>query len=64
MCDHDDLPEMDDDLDQDEGLPEDDDDDVDGDELPTLGDIYGYDNDEDNEEAALDDILKIQENAD
>jgi len=34
------------------------------DELPTLGDMYGYENDEDNEEAALDDILKIQENAD
>lgn len=33
----------------------------DDDEAPTLQDMYGYDNDEDNEEAALDDILKIQE---
>jgi len=35
--------------------------DGDDDEAPTLQDMYGYDNDEDNEEAALDDILKIQE---
>lgn len=34
------------------------------DELPALADMYGYDNDEDNEEAALDDVLKAQERAD
>ena len=34
------------------------------DELPSLADMYGYDNDEDNEEAALDDVLKAQERAD
>lgn len=36
----------------------------DADELPSLGDIYGYEDDEDNEEAALDDVLKAQERAD
>ena len=36
----------------------------DEDELPSLGDIYGYENDEDNEEAALDDVLKAQERTD
>lgn len=35
----------------------------DDDEIPTLDDMYGYENSEDNEEAALDDILKIQENS-
>lgn len=30
-------------------------------ELPTLGDIFGYDNLEDNQEAAADYIRKIQE---
>jgi hypothetical protein len=38
--------------------------DHDEDELPSLADIFGYENDEDNEEAALDHVLKIQENAD
>lgn len=33
-------------------------------ELPSLSDIYGYDDDEDNEEAAFDDILKLQERVD
>jgi hypothetical protein len=28
------------------------------------GEMYGYENDEDNEEAAFDDVLKAQENAD
>lgn len=44
----------------------DEDDEVEGyeNELPSLADIYGYENDEDNEEAALDDILKAQEQAD
>jgi hypothetical protein len=36
----------------------------DDDELPSLEDIFGYENDEDNEEAAFDHVLKIQENAD
>jgi hypothetical protein len=43
---------------------EDDDDSVDESELPTLGDMFGYENDEDNEEAALDHVLKMQERAD
>jgi len=34
------------------------------DPLPTLADMYGYDNDEDNEEAAFDDVLKAQERCD
>lgn len=34
------------------------------DELPSLADMYGYENDEDNEEAAFDDVLKAQERAD
>jgi hypothetical protein len=34
------------------------------DELLSLGDMYGYENDEDNDEAALDDVLKAQERAD
>lgn len=52
-----------DDLDQDSELPEDDDcfPSEEENELPTLGDMYGYENDEDNEEAALDDVLKMQE---
>lgn len=37
---------------------------TDEDELPSLADIYGYEDDEDNEEAALDDVLKAQERAD
>lgn len=28
------------------------------------GEMYGYENDEDNEEAAFDDVLKAQENTD
>lgn len=32
------------------------------DEEPSLSDLYGYDNDEDNEEAAYDDVLKQIEN--
>ncbi|WP_290423757.1 hypothetical protein [Massilia sp. YIM B02769] len=39
------------------------DDSIDDDELPTLQDMFGYDNEEDNEEAALDYVLKIQENS-
>ena len=31
------------------------------DDLPTIDEMYGYDNPEDNEEAALDDVLKAQE---
>lgn len=31
------------------------------DELPSLSDIYGHENQEDNDEAALDDVLKAQE---
>jgi hypothetical protein len=34
----------------------------DEDELPSLANIFGYENNDDNEEAALDHILKIQEN--
>ena len=37
------------------------DEDAEDDELPSLADMYGYENDEDNEEAALDDVLKAQE---
>lgn len=37
------------------------DEDTEDDELPSLADMYGYENDEDNEEAALDDVLKAQE---
>lgn len=36
---------------------------VDDDELPTIDELYGYDDPEDNAEAALDDILKAQENS-
>lgn len=32
------------------------------DELPDSSDMYGYEDDDDNDEAALDDILKIKEN--
>jgi hypothetical protein len=39
-------------------------DDDDEDELSSLSDIYGFEDEEDNEEAALDDFLKAQENAD
>ena len=54
-----------DDADHDEESDDDDSDDEDNeDELPTLGDIFGYENDEDNEEAALDHVLKMQERAD
>ena len=38
-----------------------DDEDEESDELSSLFDLYGYENDEDNEEAALDDVLKVQE---
>lgn len=34
------------------------------DERPSLSELYGYEDDEDNEEAAYDDVLKIQERAD
>lgn len=37
------------------------DEDAEDDELPSLADMYGYENDEDNEEAALDDVLKAHE---
>ncbi|MBK5437243.1 hypothetical protein JFV30_10420 [Pseudomonas sp. TH32] len=47
-----------DDEDQDEDEDEDE-----QDERPSLGDIFGYEDDEDNEEAAFDHILKLQENA-
>lgn len=36
---------------------------VDSNEMASLADLYGYENDEDNAEAALDDVLKIQENS-
>ena len=36
----------------------------DEDDSLTLAEMYGYDNDEDNEEAALDDVLKIAERGD
>ncbi len=36
-------------------------DELEEDPLPTLADMYGYENDEDNEEAAFDDVLKAQE---
>lgn len=55
-----------DDVDHDEESDNDSDDEdsFDESELPTLGDMYGYENDDDNEEAALDDILKLQEKGD
>ena len=37
------------------------DEEAENDELPSLADIYGYENDEDNEEASFDDVLKAQE---
>lgn len=72
MCDHDELPENVFDNPEDAEDPNESDDDElpegddcfpseEEDELPTLGDMYGYENDEDNEEAALDDVLKMQE---
>ena len=42
---------------------EDIDDEEDDDELPTIDELYGYDDPEDNAEAALDDVLKAQENS-
>ena len=51
--------EIDSDFDDEDGNL--DDEDVGNDELPSLADMYGYENDEDNEEAALDDVLKAQE---
>ena len=36
---------------------------VDDDEFPTIDELYGYDESEDNAEAALDDVLKAQENS-
>ena len=56
-CDVEDELELDDDCEDPEGCESEE-------ELPTLGDMYGYENDEDNEEAAFDDVLKAQENAD
>lgn len=47
----------DDDISDDDDLSDEDD------ERPSLDDMYGYENPEDNEEAALDDVLKIQENS-
>jgi len=41
-----------------------DEDETEEDERPSLADMYGYENDEDNEEAALDDVLKARERAD
>ncbi|RJG02273.1 hypothetical protein [Noviherbaspirillum sedimenti] len=38
-------------------------DEQDDNEVSTVDDLYGYDNPEDNEEAAFDDVLKIQENS-
>ena len=66
MCDHDELPEDMFDNPEDAEDPNASDDDEffpseEENELPTLGDMYGYENDEDNEEAALDDVLKMQE---
>jgi hypothetical protein len=43
---------------------DDEDEDEHEDELPSLEDIYGYEDDEDNQEAALDDLLKAQERVD
>ncbi|KVC62671.1 hypothetical protein WI72_09485 [Burkholderia ubonensis] len=34
------------------------------DELPTIDEMYGFDDPEDNAEAALDDVLKAQERSD
>lgn len=48
----------------DEGWGDDIDDDDQEDERPSLSEIFGYDNDEDNEEAAYDHILKITERDD
>jgi hypothetical protein len=36
---------------------------VDEDQLSTIDELYGYDDPEDNAEAALDDVLKAQENS-
>jgi hypothetical protein len=52
----------DDDLDDDSGGDDDDISDED-DERPSIDEMYGYDDPEDNQEAALDDVLKIQENS-
>lgn len=49
---------------QDEGWCEDIDDDDQEEERPSLSEIFGYDNDEDNEEAAYDHILKLTERDD
>lgn len=49
---------------QDEGWGEDIDDDDPEDERPSLSEIFGYDDDEDNEEAAYDHILKLSERDD
>ena len=54
------------DNDQDEVIGDDEDeldDSPDESELLSLDDLYGYDDPEDNAEAALDDVLKIQENS-
>lgn len=54
----------DDDLDDDDSGDGDDDDLSDeDDERPSIDEMYGYDDPEDNLEAALDDVLKIQENS-
>lgn len=50
----------DDDFEEDSSDPNDPDDDG----PPSLADMYGYDDPEDNEEAAFDDVLKAQENGD
>ena len=42
---------------------DDEEDEEDDDELPTIDELYGYDDPEDNAEAALDDVLKAQENS-
>lgn len=57
-------PEDPDDSDEDDDEDDDDESENDPGNDVTLGDLYGYDNDEDNEEAALDDALKIIENGD
>lgn len=46
-----------------EPVAEQDDDDSIDDERPTIDDMYGYDDPEDNAEAAFDDVLKAQERA-
>ncbi|WP_442769417.1 hypothetical protein [Zoogloea ramigera] len=51
--------EIDSDFDDEDGDTADED--AENDERPSLADIYGYENDEDNQEAALDDVLKAQE---